>query len=223
MDDDKTVQAIAFRLLEEIYKRTAKTGHPVHSNQLAATIGSTEQEAIAGWRYLKQKEVISTHGSNASSGPASVNDKGIDIVENARRHPNDPIPAFGGSITYNNTFHIHQMTGGGIQVAGAHSTQHQTITYNSKDLVDLQQAIEILSQRIDELNLDAATKNNALAQVDTIKAQLSADKPIPTILTEAGRSLRNITEGAISELIAKGVIDYWPVVRDVLTRMFGAS
>ena len=218
MDDDKTVQAIAFRLLEEIYKRTAKTGHPVHSNQLAATIGSTEPEALAGWRYLKQSGLINTHNI---PGAASVNANGIDAIEDAKNHPDKPSPGF-GSVTYN-TIHIQRMHGGGIQVAGAHSTQHQTITYNSKDLVDLQQAIEILSQRIDELNLDAAAKRKALVQVDTIKAQLGDDEPNPTIIREAGRTLRNITEGAISELIAKGVIDYWPVVRDVLTRMFGAS
>jgi hypothetical protein len=112
------------------------------------------------------------------------------------------------------------MAGGGIQQAGAHSTQHQTITYNSKDFDDLRQAIEILEQRIDELHLDAAAKRKALAQVGTIKAQLS-DDPSPTIIREAGRTLRNITEGAIGGLIATGVTEHWQLVHDVLTRMFG--
>jgi len=219
--ENETAQARALRLLEEIYKQTAETRKPVFATNLAATIGTTAPEAMAAWRYLEQRDLINTHGLATDTGPASVNANGIDAIKKAKEQPTQPPPGF-SLVTYN-TIHIQHMHGGGIQQAGAHSTQHQTITYNSKDLVDLQQAIEILSQRIDELNLDAATKNNALAQVDTIKAQLSADKPIPTILTEAGRSLRNITEGAISELIAKGVIDYWPVVRDVLTRMFGAS
>jgi hypothetical protein len=217
-DKNETVQAIALRLLEEIYKRTAKTGHPVHSTKLAATIGSTEPEALAGWRYLKQSGLINTHNI---PGAASVNANGIDAIEDARKHPDEPLTGF-GSITYNNTFNIQHM-GGGIQQAGPHSTQHQTITYNSKDFDDLWQAIEILGQRIDELNLDAAAKKKALVQVSTIKAQLGDDEPNPNIIKEAGRTLRNITEGAISELIAKGVIDYWPVVLGVLTRMFGAS
>jgi hypothetical protein len=128
--------------LEEIYKRTVDTGHPVHATKLAATIGSTEQETLAAWRYLKQKDVINTHGSSAPTGPASVNAKGIDIIENARKHPDDPTPGF-GSVTYNNMINIDHMAGGGIQVAGAHSTQHQTITYNSQDFDDLRCAIEI--------------------------------------------------------------------------------
>jgi hypothetical protein len=114
------------------------------------------------------------------------------------------------------------MHGGAIQQAGAHSTQHQTI-YNSQDFDDLRQAVEILGQHIDELNLGAAAKRTALAQVGTLKAQLS-DEPNPTILKEAGRSLRNITEGTISSLLSAAAIDHWQLVLGVLTRMFeGAS
>lgn len=217
-DKNETVQAIALRLLEEIYKRTAKTGNPVHSTKLAATIGSTEQEAMAGWRYLKQSDLINTHGLNDPTGPASANNNGIRLIENAREHPNDPIPQF-NYTTYNIT--IGHMQGGAIQQAGAHSTQHQTTTYNSQDLTDLRQAIEILGQRIDELNLDAAAKRKALAQIGTLKAALSDDEPNPTILKEAGRRLRNITEGAIGGVIATGVTDHWQSVLGVLTRMFG--
>jgi hypothetical protein len=215
---NETMQARALRLLEAIYEHTVITRNPVHATKLAATIGSTEEEALAAWQYLKERNLIKTYNI---AGAARVNANGIDTFENARKHPDKPTPGF-GSATYN-TIHIHHMHGGGIQQAGAHSTQHQTITYNSKDFDDLWQAIEILGQRIDELNLDAAAKKKALVQVDTIKAQLGDDEPSSNIIREAGRTLRNITEGAISELIAKGVIDYWPVVLGVLTRMFGAS
>jgi len=111
------------------------------------------------------------------------------------------------------------MHGGGIQQAGPHSTQHQTITYNSQELAELRQAIEILEQHIDELKLDAAANRKALAQVGTIKAQLTDDKPSPFIIMEAGKSLRNITEGVIGGLLASG-IEHWQLVHDVLTRMF---
>ena len=52
---NETAQAKALRLLEAIYERTVTTGRPVHSVKLAATIGSTEEEALAAWRYLKQR------------------------------------------------------------------------------------------------------------------------------------------------------------------------
>jgi hypothetical protein len=216
--ENETAQARALRLLEEIYKRTVITGNPVHATKLAATIGSTEQEALVAWRYLKQRALINTHGDHVA-GAASVNANGIDTIEKAREQPSQPPPGF-GSVTYN-TVHIHHMQGGAIQQAGAHSAQHQTITYNSKDLDDLRQAIEILEKHIDELNLHAAAKRKALVQVDTLKAQLGDDEPNPTILKEAGRTLRNITEGAIGGVIATGVTEHWQLVHDVLTRMFG--
>jgi hypothetical protein len=214
---NETAQAKALRLLEAIYERTVTTGRPVHSVKLAATIGSTEEEALAAWRYLKQKDLINTHGASGATGPASVNHKGIDAIEDAKNHPDKPSPGF-GSVTYN-TIHIQHMHGGGIAQAGAHSTQHQTITYNSQDLDDLRQAIDILENRIDELNLDAAAKRKALAQVGTLKAQLS-DEPNPIIIKEAGRTLRNITEGAIGGLLSAAAIDHWQLVHDVLTRLF---
>jgi len=218
---NETAQARALRLLEEIYEQTVNNiGKPVFATKLAATIESTEQEAMASWQYLRERNLINTHGVSGSPGPATVNANGIDTIEKAKEQPTQPPPGF-GSVTYN-TIHIHRMEGGAIAQAGAHSTQHQTI-YNSKDFDDLWQAIEILAQRIDELNLDAAAKKKALTQVNTIKVQLGDDEPSSNIIREAGRTLRNITEGAISELIAKGVIDYWPVVLGVLTRMFGGA
>jgi len=172
-----------------------------------------KQETLAAWRYLKQKDVINTHGSDAPTGPASVNHKGIDTIEDAKRHPDKPTAGF-GSVTYN-TIHIHHMEGGAIAQAGAQSTQHQTITYNSKDLDELRRAIEILEQRIDELKLDAAAKSEALVQVDTINAQLRSVKPNSTVIREAGKSLRNVTEGAIGALLVEGV-KHWQLVHAAL-------
>jgi hypothetical protein len=216
MDENENIQARALRLLEAIYEKTVNTGNSVHATKLAVTIGSTEQEALAAWQYLKEKNLIKTYNI---AGEASVNASGIDIYENARSHPDNPPPGF-GSITYNNVT-IHHVEGGGIQVAGSHSTQHQSITYNSKDYDDLRHIVEIFTQRIDELNLDDAAKRDALAQVETIKAQLSV-KPNPTIIKEAGRSLRSITEGVVGGLVASR-IEHWQLVYDVLSRMFPFS
>jgi len=76
-----------------------------------------------------------------------------------------------------------------------------------------------LEQHIDELKLDYAAQRTALAQVGTIKAELAEEKPNSTIIREVGKSLHKGIEGAISDLIAKGVTDYWPMVLGVLTRI----
>jgi hypothetical protein len=214
MDKKETAQERAFRLLEAIYERTVSSNNPVHATQLAQELGMTVAEAQAAWRYLDEKGLIKTFNIQYA---ARINANGTDLIENARKHPNNPIPQF-NYTTYNNVT-IGRMEGGAIAQAGAHSNQHQTVTYNSKDLDELRRAIEVLEHHIDELKLDDAAKRRALAEAHTIKAQLTDDKPNQTIIREVGKSLRNVIEGAISDLIAKGVTEYWPMVLGVLMRI----
>jgi hypothetical protein len=214
--DKKEIEEVALRLLEEINNQTKYRGQIVHSTKLATTIGSTEQQALEGWEYLKERKLIDTPGSSGHTGPASANSYGLEALLNAVKQPDRPAPGF-SSITYN-TIHIQQMQGGAIAQAGPHSTQQQTITYNQQDFAELLKAIDILERHIDELRLDDAGKSDAQAQVDTIKAQLRT-KPNQIIIREAGKSLRSITEGIIGGLVASR-IEHWQLVYDVLMRMF---
>src|ERR1700722_11357092 len=66
---------------------------------------------------------------------------------------------------------------------------------------DLGRLVTEFSSHLDDLNLEARQKRKAEAQIATLKAQLS-DEPDPVIVRQAGRTLRNITEGAIASLIA---------------------
>ena len=58
-----------------------------------------------------------------------------------------------------------------------------------------------MGSHLNELRLDANQKRKAEAQIATIKAQLSDDEPNSIIIQQAGRTLRNITEGVIAGLI----------------------
>ena len=63
--------------------------------------------------------------------------------------------------------------------------------------------------------------NKAKAQIATIQAQLADDEPDGRIIAQAGRTLRNITEGAIGSLIAAAVQPgIWHAVYQTLTTMF---
>jgi hypothetical protein len=66
---------------------------------------------------------------------------------------------------------------------------------------DLSRLIAELANHIDELGLDARQKQRAEAQIAALKAEL-AGKPDAEIVQQAGRTLRNITEGAIGSLLA---------------------
>jgi hypothetical protein len=66
---------------------------------------------------------------------------------------------------------------------------------------DISTLVTELAAHLDELNLDARQKQRAEAQIATLKAELTGD-PDPVIVRQAGRTLRNITEGAIGSLLA---------------------
>jgi hypothetical protein len=70
-----------------------------------------------------------------------------------------------------------------------------------------------------KLPIEAKQRQRAEAQIATIKAQL-IDEPDPVIIKQAGRTLRNITEGTIGSLIASGVQSTWPWIREVMHRLF---
>ncbi|WP_373928670.1 hypothetical protein QTN93_00480 [Sphingomonas aerolata] len=99
-----------------------------------------------------------------------------------------PIEAV-STVTYN----INTMNNSPLQhnAAGSHAVQNNNFAIN-----DLKAIVDLYRQQVDGLSLDASQRRRADAQVATIEAQL-LDDPDPTIINAAGKSLRNIVEGAI--------------------------
>ena len=197
-------QSNALRLLRAIYEQTHDQTHPV-DDVTQLKIGLTEEESRAAWRYLRDKGLIQTFNLEYA---ARINGHGVDAIENAQNHPNQPTAGF-PSVTYNNvynTVHIGSMVGSSVQQAGARANQKQTIAYGSQEeRSNLERLIVELTTHLNELNIDANQKQKAGAQIATIKAQLTDDEPDPVIIKQAGRTLRNITEGAIASLVATAV------------------
>jgi hypothetical protein len=104
---------------------------------------------------------------------------------------------------------------------GIGGTVNQTVTFdNQRNIYDLQCLVDFFEKHIDELLLDTTAKRKATAQISTIKAQLE-DEPDSVIVTQAGRTLRNITEGAIGSLIATAAQPtVWGWADTVLRRLF---
>lgn len=120
----------------------------------------------------------------------------------------------------NNTTNIGTAIHPSVQQAGNKSTQYQTITYDAMDRAELTRLIGDFKDHLQELQLDSIATRKANAQIATIQAQL-IDELNPIIVQQAGRSLRNITEGAIAGLIAAAVQPtVWASVAAVMARLF---
>ncbi len=227
-------QGKALRLLKSIYDQTRGQTQPVFVAELVPSIGLTEEDSQAAWRYLKDKGLIDTFNILYT---ARINAAGVDAIENAQRQPDDSTPnipavsyiraggsiSAGGSITVNNnTVHVGSAANSPIQQAGAHSVQAQTTTYSEQDRSDLTRLVDDLAAHLDELQLDARQQQKAKAQVATLHAQLS-DEPDPVIVKQAGRVLRNITESAIASVIATATTQpaMWTWVQAHMAMLFG--
>jgi cation transport regulator ChaC len=217
--ENSTNQSKALRLLQALYDATRNQAEPAIVHMLKT--GLSEPESQAAWRYLKDRELIETFSIPYT---ARINAAGIDAIEGARRRPDQPSANF-PSVSYNivyNTLHVETMHNSPVQQGGVNSTQTQTITYSPQDLGDLYRLTSELTSHLNELSLDEKQLKKAQAQIATIKAQLS-DEPDPIILKQAGRTLRNVIEGAVGSLIATAASQptIWSWVHEVMLRLFG--
>jgi hypothetical protein len=91
---------------------------------------------------------------------------------------------------------------GNIAQHGRDFTQTANIGIQPQEFTRL---VTEFTSHVDELNLDAHQRRMVEVQIATLKAQLVGD-PDPVILKQAGRTLRNITEGAIGSLLATAAV-----------------
>lgn len=66
---------------------------------------------------------------------------------------------------------------------------------------DLTRLITELSSHLQELHLDERQQKRAAAQIEMLRTELQSE-PDEEVVAQAGRTLRNITEGAIGSLVA---------------------
>lgn len=216
--ENSTNQSKAMRLLKALYDATRAKTEPVFIEEM--NTGLSEEDAKAAWRYLKDRGLIDTFNRPYT---ARINGAGVDAIEGAQSHPDQPSANF-PSVSYNivyNTMNVGTVSNSPVQQGGINSAQNQTVTYNAQDIADLGRLVSEITVHIDELHMDSRQKQKAEAQIATIKAQL-IDEPDPVIVKQAGRTLRNITEGAIGSLLATAAQPtVWVWVHEIMHKLFG--
>jgi hypothetical protein len=190
----ETVQAKALRMLKVIYERTKSDQGGIDREEVRELLGLSAEDANAGWTYLTDKHLITPFNIRSR---ARINAQGVEAIEAAKLDPDKTTSIF-PSVTYN-TINVHQMVTSTIQQGGAGATM--TTTYSGEQVENLRKLVAVFAGHLAELKLDEGKERAARAQVATIQAQLG-DEPDPVIVKQAGRTLRNITEGAIGSLVA---------------------
>ena len=192
----------------------------------------SEQAIAAYLEYLTDKYLIVRRPSGRIPGSDKIermkhswykiNACGKDIIEGTRQEPS--MPRIKQDITYimeinsKNAIHVGSAVNSQIQQS-IDSNSQQTITYNLPSNDDLKRLVELLGGHLSELKLSTSDEKKAKAQLATIEAQLQ-DEPNPSIVKEAVKTLRNITEGAIGSLIASAMQPtIWTTVQTLLVAL----
>ena len=129
--------------------------------------------------------------------------------------PNPGVPL----VTYN-VVNIGTAVHSPVQQGGARSMQSQGAVPGCEERPSLVRLVDELTAHLDELSLDAGQERKANAQIATLRAQLT-DEPDPAIVRQAGRTLRNITEGAIASLVAAAAQPtVWHWVQEAMVALF---
>ena len=161
------------------------------------TTGSEFEQLISAIKNRILDFVLQIEAENPDAGEAPLNSQ--------------PVPYEKLQPLVNNVFYGAV---GSLAQNSDHFTQAANIWIQPQDLARL---VTEFAEHLNELNLDEHQKQRAKAQIATLKTEL-AGEPDPVIIKQAGRTLRNITEGAIGSLLATAAQPaVWQWIHQILT------
>lgn len=131
MTEPRSSQTQAMLLLKALYDHSKTTSDPAFVEHLANSTGLTGQEAHHAWSYLKDKGLIQTFSIPYT---ARINAHGIDAIEEAEQHPDQPARSF-PAVTYNivnNTTNIGTAVNSPVQQTAGGSQPDQSKSASTK-------------------------------------------------------------------------------------------
>ena len=122
-------------------------------------------------------------------------------------HISGGVAHIGGKESHggSNALHVGSMQDSQIQQSGEGAMQTGTFLRGSEERSDLEKLTATLSEHLDDLKLEGRARRKVETQIATIKAQLEDEEPDAGIIAQSGRTLRNLTEGVIGNLIAAAI------------------
>ncbi len=106
-------------------------------------------------------------------------------------------------VTYQITNNIGSMSHSQLQQHSAGASQAITQT---ADLAALTELVKALHSALNELPLEAASREEYVAELGTLESQAASPKPKVSILSESLRSVRTILEGAAGNVLASDLL-----------------
>jgi len=192
-----------FNFLKKVYEKKTRGGLQIsQASKIAEEIGLEGNEAELIVEYLEGENLLQTHDEIGES--ISITHYGKLKIEEALSKPNEPTKYFPPvNIIYN----YGEMNNSPIMQGSSDSNQTFNLTLNNTN--ELKKFIELFEQRFAELPFKSEEdRNEAFAEVQTIKSQLSSPRPKDIVIQESRKTMRNILEGMTGSILATELLKY---------------
>ncbi|MDQ3712636.1 MAG: hypothetical protein M3388_10510 [Acidobacteriota bacterium] len=192
-----------FQFLQKMYEKKNRGGLQIfHTSKISEELSLQESEADLIVEYLEGEGLTKIHSDGGEL--ISITHSGILEVEQAISEPNKPTEHFPPIINF---ISIEQMNNSQIQQGSTNSNQTFNLTKHNLD--SLKKFIELFEERFLELQFNSDDdKNEAIAEIQTIKTQLTSPRPKDLAIQESRKTLRNILEGMTGSVLATELLKY---------------
>lgn len=187
-----------FQYLHLLWEKTDGSIHArENGNELGDLLGYPREETVKIVQYLVDEYLVKRAGL---SFLIEITHEGIKEIEEALSSPDEPTHYFPPV----NIINIHHMEGSQIQQGTVSSSQSGSFITENKN--DIETFLNILKNKLPDLNLGVDDKTVINSDIDTVEAQLSSSRPKSSIVKESLKSIQRILEGASGALVAQQLI-----------------
>lgn len=192
-----------FNFLKKTYEKISRGGLQIFdAYKIAEEIGLEKAEAEMIVDYLEGEGLLKTHSDGWDA--ISITHYGRVKIEEALSNPNEPTEYFPAANIIYNYGEMHNP-----QIMQGSTKSTQTFNFSEENIKSLKDFVEIFNEKFSELPFESEDdKNEVIAEVQTIKAQLESPRPKFQIITESVQSVTNILEGFTGSMLATMLIEY---------------
>ena len=193
---------LRYLFLQRLYELTDGSElKRVAKEDVAKDFDATPQEANDVWSYLKGEYL-----ADPVNMAVSITHAGVIEIESALSEPDKPTQYFPPV----NIINVHQMHGSVIQQGAINSKQTAQLSNDEK--IEIDEFISKLKSALSELKLDKAANSEVSADIATIEAQVSSERPKARIIKESLLSIQRVLEGATGAVLAQQLLPYIPAL-----------
>jgi cell division protein ZapA (FtsZ GTPase activity inhibitor) len=180
-----------FNFLSKLYEKKTSRYSNSRTADICDELGLSQNECDLVVQYLVGEDLV--RSMDDASELIYITHSGVVEIEQLLSEPEKPTEHFLPVVNVTNVW--GNMTNSQVMQSSTGSSQNLAITQEQTDA--LREFIKIFNEKLEDIRFESAEdKQEAIADVTTIKAQLESPKPKREIIKSAGNTLKGVLEKA---------------------------